>query len=659
MNDRRKDRNTKIKHINIYGLFGVMLILCMIICFFYYYIVREVANQQHSYLQISATEDQIRDLSLYIGKHEVTQEIQINEDQLVEFNILFQRDMSVPAQDYIRVELLNTTGNEIIEQWDIQEASIEGVDYKQFKLSVPLNDIRGNHYLIKVSSNENCHTFPVITKYDSYTYKANVDGKKIFGTLVFNLQANNSFLKNIYAIFSILICVGVFLFGIMCIFHVSKIEIYFLIIGLFMGSMYVLLFPPSVAPDEHGHIATAYADTNVLLGREKTDINGNVYVRKTDAAIEDRSTLSLENMAYYYNMLFQPSDKEITSYDRGPLSVPIFAHLPQTIGVVIGNVFGLNGLITLYIGKIMGLLFYILCVSAAIHIMPWGKMILAVIALFPMSLELAASFSYDCVVNGLSFLFIAYTLHMIYDKKIIEWKDWLFLVLIGIWMAPCKFVYAFICGIIFAIPENKFRNKKSARLLKILFIICIAVFTMSIRSASLQGVITAESGESSVGWPIQQILADPVKSIGVLFLTYFAQSEYYLGTIVGQSLGWFQINISWVNIIGFLLCLSYAVYADKNTGEYLKTKQKVLFVILSIIMLGAIVLSMWMDFTPTYWKNVAGVQGRYFLPFLPMLMLCIKNKYTLYHRKIENKILIGMCILEILTLFDVWRTILQ
>ena len=47
---------------------------------------------------------------------------------------------------------------------------------------------------------------------------------------------------------------------------------------------------------------------------------------------------------------------------------------------------------------------------------------------------------------------------------------------------------------------------------------------------------------------------------------------------------------------------------------------------LSLIMSGGVVLSMWLDFTPPQWKNVAGVQGRYFLPFLPMLVLMLKGK---------------------------------
>ena len=91
---------------------------------------------------------------------------------------------------------------------------------------------------------------------------------------------------------------------------------------------------------------------------------------------------------------------------------------------------------------------------------------------------------------------------------------------------------------------------------------------------------------------------------------------------------------------------------------YLKKWQKALAIVLSVIMTGGIVLSMWLDFTPSYWGNVAGVQGRYFLPFLPMLLFTIKSKRTKYHENIENKIAIGMCTLQILTFFEVWLTIL-
>ena len=350
----------------------------------------------------------------------------------------------------------------------------------------------------------------------------------------------------------------------------------------------------------------------------------------------------------------------MVSYNRAPIAVPMIAHLPQTVGVLIGNLFHMNGMWTLYMGKITALLFYLICIYFAIKILPWGKMIMAVIALFPMSLELAASYSYDCEVNALSFLFIAYTMYLIFEKNVVGWKDCLFLLVVGSWMAPCKVAYIFICGFAFAIPYRKFKNKKAALVFKVAFVSILLIATVGIRSTMIQGLLGSSdsSSTSEVGWTIGQILSDPVHSLGVLFNTYFEQTEYYVGTIVGKSLGWFQIEIPWHIIVGFILCLAYALYADAGKVMYLKKWQKALAIVLSVIMTGGIVLSMWLDFTPSYWGNVAGVQGRYFLPFLPMLLFTIKSKRTKYHENIENKIAIGMCTLQILTFFEVWLTIL-
>ena len=51
--------------------------------------------------------------------------------------------------------------------------------------------------------------------------------------------------------------------------------------------MYIVLFPPNTAPDEHSHIATAYYDANKILFRNSVDEEGYVLVRKTDAQIQD------------------------------------------------------------------------------------------------------------------------------------------------------------------------------------------------------------------------------------------------------------------------------------------------------------------------------------------------------------------------------------
>ena len=86
--------------------------------------------------------------------------------------------------------------------------------------------------------------------------------------------------------------------------------------------------------------------------RDVTDEKGKVYVRATDADITEKMQLTLDNMAYDYGQLFKVTDTTMVSYNRAPIAVPMIAHLPQTVGVLIGNLFHMNGMWTLYMGKI-------------------------------------------------------------------------------------------------------------------------------------------------------------------------------------------------------------------------------------------------------------------------------------------------------------------
>ena len=94
-----------------------------------------------------------------------------------------------------------------------------------------------------------------------------------------------------------------------------------------------------------------------------------------------------------------------------------------------------------------------------------------------------------------------------------------------------------------------------------------------------------------------------------------------------------------------------ALYADAGKVMYLKKWQKALAIVLSVIMTGGIVHEHVAGLYAVLLGQCGRCAGRYFLPFLPMLLFTIKSKRTKYHENIENKIAIGMCTLQILTFF--------
>ena len=425
----------------------------------------------------------------------------------------------------------------------------------------------------------------------------------------------------------------------------------------------MIFFPPNTAPDENAHIATAYSNADRIMGREAEDGQGRVSVRASDLNIPVMTDVSRKTFNMVYEKWQEPVNDQAVSYIRGRLGTPIVAHLPQTIGVVLGWLTGQGAVQTLYLGKGMGLLFYIFCVYWAIRFIPWGKMSLMLIALFPMSLELAGSFSYDCLVNALCFLFIGYTMHLIYKKEIVTWKDILFLAAIAGIMAPCKIAYIFVCGICFLIPKKKFRKKQyfiGCGMIMASGVVFLIIERMSFLYNSL--VATGESAgavEAAVGFSLHDIISQPINSLKMVFNTYFEQGEYYLGTIVGQSLGWFQVNISWVVIAGLLLLLFMTTFSSAQESECMTAKERIVVIMLSLIMIGGTVMGMWLNFTPDFCTYIAGVQGRYFLPFLPLLVLAVKNKTIYIRKKMDYGLAAAVFALEFMAALDVWRYIIK
>lgn len=74
--------------------------------------------------------------------------------------------------------------------------------------------------------------------------------------------------------------------------------------------MYIVLFPPNTAPDEHSHIATAYYDANKILFRNSVDEEGYVWCERLMHRFRIKWQISLADASYYYNQLLRKGGQE-------------------------------------------------------------------------------------------------------------------------------------------------------------------------------------------------------------------------------------------------------------------------------------------------------------------------------------------------------------
>lgn len=633
-------------------IISLMIAFAMVIgmYMYYFYEIKPKLFETTSYNDVGAENEELLDLEKLKDKTVISQKIVGCRNEIAGFSLLLHKDSQLPINEKMKIQFL--AEGKVLQSWDLNMNGVTDGQVMDFKLENPLIGTWNKVYEIKITTKNLQESGVYVNEQRELVQKGLiVDDEVIKGSIVTALLNHNLFLKKLYIIFCGIVFLGVIFIRRLKWKKETKIENYFLQMGIVLGIMFILLIPPGVSPDDLAHIATSYSDVNKIMGKEAIDKDGYTIARETDIAVGISNQLSLNTMAKYKDQLIKKPEFVRTQYIRGPLKTPIIAHLPQDIGVLLGWIFHQNGMITLYMGKICALIFYLICIYCAIRWLPWGKQVLAIIALFPINLELATSFSYDCIVLSLSFLLTAYVMKLIYEKEWVEWKDYLILTIISICLSPCKVAYVFMMGLVFAIPKEKHKVKVKPWICKCGVVLLGVVAVMVTRLSLVTNIV---SGEGSVeAYTLREIL-NPAIWPRTLHYTYFQERDRYFGDFFGNSLGYYQIQISWILIGALLVVLVLALCSQENVQKVEK-KTKWLVLGLALIMTGGIFVSLWLDFTPKTIYYIAGVQSRYFMPYIPILLLlfCKGNfsvKKPIYHQLFQIQYIV-----TILIGLDIWK----
>ena len=428
------------------------------------------------------------------------------------------------------------------------------------------------------------------------------------------------------------------------------------------GLVYLLILPAFSAPDEINHFAAAYKVSNQMLLQQATNEEGYVLIRVGDAGEYDKFP-GKETYKKIYEKLFDFSNTEATLVvEREALDAGggVLSHLPGAIGITVARLLKLNKSMLLILGRLMGLMFYCFCLYWAVKKMPFGKMVFFVVSMFPMMLEESSSFGYDLMVNGCVFFTIAYIANLIYEKEQVTIRDIVIVSLLLFTFAPCKIVYIFVAGMWILIPKEKFINKKMKKekfkLISTIIIIFSILAPNILINLSRVSKISSSSGvifwANERGYGISDILENIPYSIYVFLKTLIENGEFYLKTLVGQRLGWLEIPVSQFTIMGFLVILFLEFFRGKK--QYvIKSKERICYGSIAVVISLAIIASMWLAWTPISYDVIEGVQGRYFLPVIPLIYLTVANNEKIKIKSDMNVNIIMLCLLNVYAVLDI------
>lgn len=421
-------------------------------------------------------------------------------------------------------------------------------------------------------------------------------------------------------------------------------EFLFLFFAVILGAFSIVVTPPFQIPDEPVHFYRAYqiADGGFLSKREGNRLGGDI-------------PNSIKNFSESYKYLkfnkysktnkdsiFSKADIKLNKNDVRFVDFPYmanytpFTYLPQFLAIFFLKSFDAKPFYIYYLAKIFALLFWLTVVFFSIKIIPVYKWLIAILALLPMNVFINSSLSADSVTNAVSFFTVSYILFLALKAKKVREKEFVFLLILSVLLSLLKIVYFPLIFLIFIIPKSKFISEK--RYYTYLFSVIFSGFFIAfswillIKSQSIsyidynteyRKIITLGTG-SSLSLQLSYIKSHLLETIVVFINSYIDRFENLSIQYIAY-LGWIDtIFPMWYIIFSYLIIFIFVI-SESEKKYSLRIKNKAIILSVFVLIAGLIELSQYLTWNAVGKNDVAGLQGRYFIPLLPLFFLLLLN----------------------------------
>jgi len=396
----------------------------------------------------------------------------------------------------------------------------------------------------------------------------------------------------------------------------------FIGIAAVFGVAFVFITPPLQVPDEAAHYWRSCAIAHGTFQPKAQFGHGYTAILVGEREL---GFIGGQPMKTFRSIPFVP-ERVIIRY---PLSLSPLPFIPQAMGIAIGNALQLRPLYSFYLGRLFNLACALALVALSGAVAPSPpRLIIATCALLPMTLFMFASFSPDAMTIAMAFLATSLA---------IAGSPWIIAATIGV--ALCK-PYLLIPLVALA---GRRRWIGAATLVTV---IAGAVLSSSFAKTSatfMRGFVDEKA-------QIANIQHNPLHALAVVLGDLANHGANYMRQMVG-TLGWLTVPLPDVVILAVVaLLIVVALFA----GVRLTVAQRVLALIVAIASIVTVELSEYIAWTAANANIVEGVQGRYFIPILPLLAIAISRPST-PKRWLPIAIAVVMIIANSVALFALWQ----
>ena len=448
----------------------------------------------------------------------------------------------------------------------------------------------------------------------------------------------------------------------------------YLVSALCMGMVFSFATPAYTISDERTHIDSVYILSDRLLGINDQPGPKRLLKRTcdVDSSIANTMPVTVDRYRAVDRELFGAAPgtgrELIPAYTRSALdNVPILCYLPGAIGFSAARLLGRNMITMVMTARWFNLLACIMIMFLAIRRMPYGGAAMAVIGLFPKTLQMMASCSYDGMIIAGTFLFVSLCLQAAFGDDLCI-ADLLGLILAGLYVAACKGgAYLPVLGLALLIPAA--RSGSGAKMRRFWLTVTGGVLGGAVLLFAgkyvfrLLSMFGRESGKATIAagtktlYTLSDFIRSPGKLVRIYLSTIAVRTDGLIGELVGKNLSqrWFIVYF-FIGLVLLGILRGYSTdreLSEREDSNHVRIPGRIWLLFLTAMSTALIFLSMLLAFTTKGSTYIDGLQGRYFLPIAILPVLAAENGLVRRKGISDSALLYTADVLLAVTFFEI------
>jgi uncharacterized membrane protein len=399
------------------------------------------------------------------------------------------------------------------------------------------------------------------------------------------------------------------------------------VIALLAGLAYAIVTPPDRVPDELSHffraVAMAEGDFFPPIGYVSPGHHfpGGIWMFRHHLGKDDTSAkYTLAEIRAAYN---EPLNRAQTAGIEFPAWYSPAPYFAQAAVAFVGIQAGWRPFWIFYLGRIANLIVCLAIILLALLAIPHRAAIAASVLLLPMTLYELAAWSADGMTISIAILMTCLIVRNLEAEGTVATRELIAMAAVAFMLGLCKPAYFLLVLPLLAISTTRFGTARRR-------IIATLAITLAITFGTFLAAASARAGQYNPRAhlpvdPAQQlrcVLDHPLHFAAIALDDMRHNGRFYLDETIGR-LGIMNVKLPTPLIVAEWLLL---IWAGLSCGVRWKLPARLAAIAACVATIAGISLAQYLVWSIICGDTIEGVQGRYFLPVLPLLLFSLAAK---------------------------------